>query len=180
LAHVDIRVTGIPRVWGEPYCFTDIVVRMAERVVEWTLAARWEPNAPDAVVVSNDRGLSALALEPHTDDADRRCVVLIWTGTKLARMSDPNDEAREGHRLWSRGLASIHWAALVEASELVAELETANRVHPSHDPAKFRRLSHYVLPLKECTVEVVARDAQLLRYEGPPLSAAGRAMVPQT
>jgi hypothetical protein len=154
-------------------------MRMTERVVEWAQAVRWEPNAPDAVLLSTDRGLSALALEAHSDDADPRCVVLIWSGTKLARMSDPNDEAREGHRLWSRGLASIHWAALVEDSELVAELERGNRVHSRHDPAKFRRLSHYVLPLKECTVEVVARDAQLLRYEGPPLIAAGRALMPK-
>lgn len=153
---------------------------MAERVVEWPLAARWEPNAPDAILMSTDGGLTALALEPHPDDADRRCVVLIWRGTNLARMSTPNDEARSGHRLWSHGLASPLWAARVEDSALVAELEMGNRVHPRHDPAMFHRLSHYVLPLKECTVEVVARDAQLLRDEGPPFIAAGRALLPQT
>jgi hypothetical protein len=92
-------------------------------------------------------------------------------------MFAPNDESREGHRLWSRGLATILWAGLVEDSELVVELEIGNRVHPRHDPAVFQKLSHYVLPLKECTVEVVARDSQLLRNEGPPLLAAGRALV---
>jgi hypothetical protein len=178
LAHVDIRAM---RVWGAS--------RIAEQILSFAwlsaslsgpLAARWEPNAPEAVLMSTDGDLFALALEPHPDDADRRCVVLIWPGTKLARMSTANDEARSGHRLWSRRLASILWAAGVEDSELVVELEMGNRVHPRHDPAMFHRLSHYVLPLKECTVEVVASDAQLLRDDGPPLIAAGRALVPQT
>jgi hypothetical protein len=37
---------------------------------------RWEPNAPEACLVSDDQGRAALAQRAHPDDSDQRCVVL--------------------------------------------------------------------------------------------------------
>ncbi len=149
---------------------------MCERVTEWDTEISWEPNNPEAVLVATDGSYAALGLKPHFDDEDQRCVVLLWRSPCFAELGSPNDEALPGHRLYKKGLASIRWAGIVLPSELVARLERQNRVHPRHDPSRFKDLVHYVLPLKECVVEVVACSASLERYEGPPARAAIQAI----
>ena len=91
-------------------------------------------------------------------------------------MGAPNDEALRGHRLYQRGLAELRWAGLVEDSERIARLEQANRAHPRHDPERFAQLRHYILPLKEGVVEVIAETISVQRRPGTPLHAASFAL----
>lgn len=129
------------------------------------LGVTWDPNAPDAVLTASDVGHTRLTLRAHPDDPDRRDVVLEWSGSRFSSMSDPNDEAISGHRLFSKGLCDDLWAGLVEHSNLILDLERQNRVHPLHDPSRFQRMSHYVVLLKECVVEVAAGDMLVRRVE---------------
>jgi hypothetical protein len=149
---------------------------MTERVVPWIASVRWEPNAPAAVLIVTDAGLAALALRPHPADTGHTCVVFAWSGTQEAVMGAPNDEARPGHQLHKRGLAELSWAGTVEHSERIARLEQANRIHRRHDAERFSRLHHYILPLKEDTVEVIAETVTVQRQPGPPLHAASLAL----
>ena len=116
---------------------------------------RWEPNAPAAVLVADDRGLTVLAVRAHPDDNDRRCVVFVWRGTASACMGGPNDERIEDHRLYDKGLSEVLWLG-----EVLAE-------PPDTGPPL-----HHVLPLKECVVEVLAREFQVLRQGEATLEAA--------
>jgi hypothetical protein len=149
---------------------------MAERVVPWEAGFRWEPNAPEAVLVVSDVGRSALALNAHFDDADQDCVVFAWSGTLAAIMGPPNDEARPAHRLHPLGLFDLLWAGRVEQSEWIMDLERQNRGHARHDAARFASLTHFIVPLKEDTVEVVAERVTVLRRPGPTSSAATAAL----
>ena len=150
---------------------------MAERVVPWDAGCRWEPNAPDAVMAISDASRAALAVNAHFDDANQDCVVFIWSGTSAAIMGSPNDEALSGHRLYQHGLSDLPWAGQVEQSEWVADLERQNLGHPHHDAARFARLIHFILPLKEGTVEVVAEKVTVVRRPGPAASAAGALLL---
>jgi hypothetical protein len=145
---------------------------MAERVVPWDPGFEWEPNDPEAVLAVSDGGQATLALNAHFDDADQDCVVFVWSSTWAAIMGPPNDEAQSGHRLYRRGLSGLLWAGTVEHSMWIRDLERQNRVHPRHDAARFTRLTHFILPLKECTVEVVAETVTVLRRPGPASAAA--------
>ncbi|WP_346275448.1 hypothetical protein [Pseudonocardia sp.] len=145
---------------------------MRERVTEANLGTMWEPNGPDAVLVSNDLGRTALALRPHFDDLDQRCLVLVWTGAQFASIGAPNDEAISGHRLYDKGLSEIMWAGVVRESQLVDQLERQNRVHPAHHSSTYSPLTHHVLPLKEAVIEVVARNLAIQRHDGATLDAA--------
>ena len=149
---------------------------MTERVVPTLADIRWEPNSPAAVLIVMDAGRAALALNPHPADTDQDCVVFVWSGIWETVMGAPNDESLSGHRLFDRGLAELTWAGIVEHSERIARLERANRVHPWHEPERFSRLHHYILPLKEVTVEVVADTVKVRRQPGPPLRAASHAL----
>jgi hypothetical protein len=145
---------------------------VVEHVEAIDLGVTWEPNSPNAVLASGDNGVTVMAVSAHPDDRDQRCVVLAWSSTRSATMSDPNDEALPGHRLYNRGLANVVWAGRVECSEFIAELEERARAHPERDPARFASLVHYVIPLKECTVEVVAAALSTNRIGGSTTHAA--------
>jgi hypothetical protein len=146
---------------------------MAERVVPWDAGCQWEPNAPNAVLTVSDIGRAVLAVSAHPDDADQDCVVFVWSGTWAAIMGPPNDETRSVHRLYSSGLSSLLWAGKVERSKWIADLERHNRGHPRHDATRFAKLAHFILPLKEGMVEVVAEQVSILRRPGPTTDAAG-------
>ena len=145
---------------------------MAERVVPWDAGCEWDPNAPEAVLAVSDRGRAVLAVNANSPDPDQDCVVFVWSHAWAAIMGPPNDEAIEGHRLYARGLSGLLWAGKDEQSEWIADLERRNRVHSGHDPARFARLTHFILPLKEDTVEVIAEEVTVLRRPGPTTSAA--------
>lgn len=150
---------------------------VTERVRPLDLGVEWEPNAPNAVLLFTDVGPSVLALEAHPNDPDERCVVVKWTGCRYASMTPPNDEAISGHRLWKKGLQDRLWSGVVHDSELISGLERQNRVHPMHNASLFEDLTHYVLLLKECVVEVVARDLVVTRVDGTTAEAAVRALA---
>jgi len=145
---------------------------MAERVVESRIRVWWQPNVPDAVMVSDDSGRTALALRAHPDDADQQNLVLVWRGVEYAALSAPNDEAITGHPLWPAGLGDVRWLGLVEGSARVRALEIQNSVHPSHNPRRYDFLDHYIAPLKECVAEVVAKSMETRRHGGTTLQAA--------
>ena len=150
---------------------------MVERVEVLDLGVVWDPNAPEAILASNDLGRTVLALNPRNDDVDQRCVVLVWTGTaRSARLSDPNDEAISGHRIHREGLNGLLWAGQVRDSETISRLEQQNRVHPGHNPARFKGLVHHVVLLKEGAAEVVASTLSVRRLDGPTLGAVSAAM----
>lgn len=134
---------------------------------------RWEPNAPEACLLSDDFARAALAQRAHPDDSDQRCVVLRWDMALFAQMGPPNDEARQQHRLYEVGLRELTWLGVVRDSELVAQLRPTwtpvgdgRRIHPMH----------YVVPSKECIVEVVAADVELFRLDGATRDAAVRSL----
>lgn len=156
----------------------DSVWTMREHVSAVDLGVTWSPGTPEATLLIEDLGKTVLALRAHHDDADQGCVVLVWTGTQSAQMGGVNDEAISGHHLAARGLRDVLWAGTVRNSRLIRSLERQNSVHPYHDRSRFQGLTHYVLPLKEGVVEVVAERVEVLRITGSTLQAAAEAARP--
>lgn len=151
---------------------------MAERVEPLHALAlagevRWEPNAPEACLVSDDQGRGALAQRAHPDDSDQRCVVLRWDLVVYAQMGPPNDEARPHHRLYEVGLGNILWVGVVRDSGLVSALRpTWGRAGGDLHLMPM----HFVVVSKECVVEVVAADVDLLRIAGDTYGAAAASL----
>jgi hypothetical protein len=140
---------------------------MSELVRNFDLGTKWEPDDPRAVLVASDIGETRLTLRAHFDDPDQRSVVLVWLRSWATRMEPPNDEALSGHSLYRAGLREVVWIGEVVQSRLIAHLEKRNRFDPLHDPQRFRQLRHWVVPLKEVLVEVVAEEIELQRAWTP-------------
>lgn len=127
---------------------------------------RWEPNAPEAFLVTDDMGRGALAQRAHPDDTDQRCVVLRWDAVSYSLMSPPNDEGRHHHRLYEVGLKDLLWLGLVRDSTLVRQLR------PMLSGAFAFVPMHYVVVSKECLVEVLAENVEVFRVAGRTRGAA--------
>jgi hypothetical protein len=147
-----------------------------EQVQALDLGIEWEPNAPDAVLITGAYG-AALALNAYMDDADQRCVVFRWRHARAVALEAPNDEAISGHRLYDRGLRDILWAGEVQRSAWIADLERRNRVHPYHQAERFAGERHYIFRLKENVAEVVSMyPLEVVRLRGATLAAAHAAL----
>ncbi len=158
-------------------CLADRFGIVPERVVGSGLRVTWDPNAPEAVMISDDQGRTVMAVHAHPDDQDQRNVVFEWSRVESASLSAPNDEALSGHPLWNAGLKDVQWLALVQGSERIRALRRQNAVHPMHDPRRYDFLDHYIAPLKECVAEVVASQLVIHRVEGTTLQAAVNALA---
>ena len=144
---------------------------MTEHVRSIDVGAVWDPNDPDAVLLARE-SRAVLALRARWDDADDRAVVLSWVDARLASIGPPNDEAINGHPLYEKGLRDVLWVGTVHDSELVAELERRNRVHPGHRRAGWKGLHHFVVRTKEKLIEVVAEAVSVERVPGSTVEAA--------
>jgi hypothetical protein len=133
---------------------------------------RWDPNAPEAALVSDDMGRGALAMHAHPDDPDQRCVVLRWDAVSYALMGPPNDEALNQHRLYEAGLRDVLWLGVVRDSELTQSLRPMLNRHAVFVPL------HYVVITKECVVEVLAENVDVFRLGGTPREAAPASFGP--
>ena len=138
---------------------------MTMQVVPVLPGLMWEPSVDQAVQVSTIAvGKVALALNPHADDPDQRSVVLVWAHAVASIWLAINDEGRFAHRLYSCGLDKLLWLGVVQGSDW--EVGGIAHAKPSQ---------HFVVPLKEGVVEVLATEVVVLRDERPPLKAAAAA-----
>ena len=140
---------------------------MAQRVVAVDLDVSWEPNAPEAVLAKDDLGRACLAVMPHFEDGDERPVVLVWEGCAAAEMGPPNDEALHRHPLYDSGLRGLLGLGEVLESERIAMTAGMLSRPPAH---------HFVVPLKECMVEVLADGVAVRRCSGTTAEAAFAAL----
>lgn len=116
---------------------------------------QWEPNDAVPPTLSVSDGTVRLQLGPHPADQDHRSVILTFQAMRHMTIGFPNDESRDHHRLWNQGLSDINWIGAVDESALVDAVHRSSALPP--------RLTHWVVLLKEQTVEVVAEDVDVTR-----------------
>lgn len=135
---------------------------MAEHVVPVDLLTDWALDEPDAVLLSDGAGTTTLALTAHRDDADQRCVVLVWRRSCWASL-------RRGpvsvHPLYEHGLRDVRGVGIVRQSDRVAELAW----HADGE------LVHHIVLLGDRTIEVVAEVLTVERIQGSTTEAAAAA-----
>lgn len=141
-----------------------------DQVVELTGVPLPDPGAPEvALFATEDRlvltylvskrergpiGTSGRRLSP--DDPSPDPIALVeFISPRDHRLGPPNDEALEGHPLASRGLRPYRCFE-VEQSSWIRALERQNRIHPRHDPERYKQLRHYVVTFHDSTFECVA------------------------
>ena len=138
---------------------------VAEHVVPVDVLTDWEPHTPAAVLLSNDAGRTVLALNPHPDDADRRCVALVWQGCQWSTM---RGGPASTHALYEHGLQDVLGVGVVRESRLVRDLAWRGE----------GELVHHIVRLADCTAEIVAELLSVERVAGTTVEAATAALSP--
>jgi hypothetical protein len=132
---------------------------VSEYVVPLDVMVRWDSVAPRAEIAGPTGGRAALAVAPHPDDLDQRCVVLVWTGARSITTSDPHAPLSR-HRLADRGLRDVAWVGVVR-----------NRDEPRENG-----VVHHLVLLDDRAVEVVAELLAVHRAPGSTADAAAAAL----
>jgi hypothetical protein len=103
-------------------------------------------------------------------------VVLALRPSYSARIGSPNDEALTHHPLYGKGLESVGRVGIVRDSSAVRTMRpqwSAKVLNPSGPGFIDRPMpTHYIVLVKECTVEVLANDVAIFRLDGTTLEAA--------
>jgi hypothetical protein len=137
-----------------------------QHVVPVDVLTDWDPHTPHAILLSGDGGRAVLALNPHPDDADRRCVALVWQGSQWSSMQGGPAAT---HELYEHGLQDVLGVGAVRQSERVAALTWRSG----------GELVHHVVRLPDRTVEVVAELLSVERIAGSTTAAAAIAALGQ-
>jgi hypothetical protein len=131
-----------------------------DRVQPFTEIPTPDVGAPTPVIVS-DEGTVALAF--YTDESS---VALVrFHGFAAYLFGEPNDEAFSGHPLASRGLEPYGCFVITDSSWLRA-LEAQNSVHERHDPARYAKLTHFVIAFHDSTFECVGEKPEVSLHRG--------------
>jgi hypothetical protein len=150
-----------------------------DRVIELSEVPQSSVGAPLPVVLSDEHTLLlAYLVQEPTSSWDHMSVRLVGPDTLIERLAlvefsryqsfmfgSPNDEAFNGHPLYSRGLHP-YAAFEIQNSSWVRQLERMNSVHPSHRAERFQRLKHFVFAFHDSTFECLAETYVISDHEG--------------
>ena len=144
--HVD-RVDENPADWPDEH---------SEWVVPLDIGCRPSPSGPDALLVQSE-GVAALIFLCSRFDPTTRMyedvgvASVIFRHYLATRYGWPNDEARIGHPLYSRGLVRADGVGEVRYSEWLKTVQVRNSLSfPRIDPAtKYAAMRHIVVEFKE-------------------------------
>jgi hypothetical protein len=104
----------------------------------------------------------------------------VWHGVLDARSGSPNDEAVSLYPLYKNGLSEILWAGVVQESSTVAlnRKYWSSKVVVAGGGLTDRTMpTHYVIPTKECLIEVLADRVEVHRIDGDTATAVRAAIT---
>jgi hypothetical protein len=166
-----------------------------DRVVSCPELPQSSIGAPLPVVVGSEHRVAVAyyldTTPPDWDGSDVRLVtmesdepwaIVVFEDAYAHMFGPPNDEAFNGHPLYSRGLQP-YGGFLVHSSSWLRQLERMNSVHSSHDRARFMKgRIHFILTFHDSTFECIARGLHVVRGSGPLTGAfdlMSRAVQPE-
>ena len=131
-----------------------------------------DSGAPAPALCSDETGLvcAYVTVPPKSEST----TVIRFEGLLHYEMGYPNDEALHAHPLYRFGLRPYGFY-VVENSPLIAELDRRNEVQKRHVAGSYlKRFRHWVITFHDETLEVVARNAQVVGITALPPKVAAR------
>jgi hypothetical protein len=125
-----------------------------DKVVELHTLPQSSIGAPLPITLS-DEFTTVIAYLIEEDKEYNTVAVVTFKSCYSMMFGPPNDEAFNGHPLYSRGLKPYSFFQ-IEHSSWIRRLEKMNSVHPSHSHSMFEDYKHYVLSFHDSTFECIA------------------------
>jgi hypothetical protein len=133
-----------------------------------------EAGAPVPVVLSNEYKLYLLyyyqksSVDTSSSDMprernnkeDRGVAVVAFKNHLIYKFGYPNAEALQAHSYYNLGLENYVLFEVV-GSDWVADIEQRNRVHPFHNPIRYKMYKHFLIAFEDSTFECVAAGMEI-------------------
>lgn len=132
-----------------------------------------QPGAPVPVVLSDEYKLSLFYYytksfsesitempRERNSSEDKGVASLSFKNHIIYKFGYPNAEVLQAHPYYNLGLESYNIYEVAE-SDWVKEIETKNRLHPFHNPLKFKMYKHFIITFEDSTFECVAQGLEL-------------------
>jgi len=91
---------------------------------------------------------------------DTGVAVIEFKNYLVYKFGYPNVEALSSHPYYPMGLEPYKLFEVVE-SDWVEKIEVMNRVHPFHNPIRYKMYRHFILTFEDSTFECIAREIEL-------------------
>ena len=122
-----------------------------------------DAGAPMPAVCSDATGLTCAYVIGPTHSESGSTAILYFGGVLYYAMGYPNDEVLRAHPLYASGLG-VYDFHVIENSPLIADLDRRNQIQQQHVAGAYgRRFRHWIITFHDETLEVVARNARLVR-----------------
>jgi len=116
-----------------------------------------ETGAPVPVVLSKssaDIGDSEMPRERDNRE-DRGVAVITFKNHLIYKFGYPNAEVLQAHPYYALGLEAYKFFEVVN-SDWVDDIEQRNRVHPFHNPIRYKMYKHFLITFEDSTFECIA------------------------
>ena len=158
------------------------------RVIDWT--PRWDVGAPMPQIYSDGHKTfliymlnesdpnwdgTDVSLIDNTSEAIESLALVEFIRPYTHRFGIVNDEAAEGHPLYTKGL-EFYSAHLIENSTWIDELKTIHKTHPGFNEKKWEDRKHFLLFFHDEMFEIIAQDFKIETYNTTFLDLATEAI----
>jgi len=125
-----------------------------------------DSGAPCPILLASDTKTYLIYYTPLDKDTLESDVVLVeFKGCIDTMFGGSNDEALNGHPLYSRGL-TFYSAHEVLKSSWIKICEKMNSVHPYHDRKFFYKKKHYIITFHDDMFECIADEYTYKIFKG--------------
>ena len=155
---------------------------------EWEIP--WDTGAPLPHVISSESDTYLIYLADEADPSwdgtsttiahatDVQVVALVrFTHCYASQFGGPNDEVLFGHPLWGKGLEP-YGAHIIANSHWLASMESINQVHNRYNPARWKKLTHYLLLFHDELFEYLAQGYSIEVFHDSLAHVAKIALAP--
>lgn len=114
--------------------------------------------------------ISEMPIERNSS-VDKGIAVLIFKNHIIYKFGYPNAEILQSHPYYNLGLESYNLYEVVE-SDWVKEIETMNKLHPFHNPIRFKMYRHFIITFEDSTFECIAQGLELSFFQNLTMKEA--------
>lgn len=154
------------------------------RIEEINTVLHIQAGAPVPVVLSDEyhltlfyyynkgfsESITQMPIERNSRE-DKGVAVLVFKNHIIYKFGYPNAEVLQSHPYYNLGLESYNIYEVAE-SDWVREIEVMNRLHPFHNPIKFKMYKHFIITFEDSTFECIARELELSFFQNLTMKEA--------
>ena len=132
------------------------------QISEWSGAPQMDTGAPMPSIVVDDRELYVGYIVRDSESVDGASYAVVrFSGVSQHTFGYPNDEALDGHPLYTFGLAFYAFNEIAN-SPCLKELAARNaKSHPGSEP-RFLRRKHWIVSFHDETLEVIGDSVEFI------------------